>query len=155
MLNKIQREILRFLQADLPLKSSPYAALARRLDVNERRIVKEIRALKKAGYIRRLGGLLNHHKIGLKQNCMCVWRAAPAAVNRIAKIAVKQPQISHCYLRKTDKNWPYNFYTMIHGRSKTECAEVVKRISGKSGVEEYKMLFTQKQFKKKSPKYEI
>jgi len=155
MLSKIQKEILRFLQGNVPLRQRPYRRLALRLEVNEQRIVEEIKKLKKNGYIRRMGGILGHRKIGLKENCMCVWKVPEKKINKTAKIAAAYPNISHCVLRKTVKWWPYNLYTMIHGRTKTQCRRTITELSEKSGIREYKMLFTRRQYKKVSPRYEV
>jgi len=155
MLTKVQKKIIQFLQGNLPLESAPYLKLAKALKVDEDRIIKEIKILKKAGYIRRLTAVLDHHKVGLRANCMCVWAVPAGIIKQIAKIAKSQSQISHCYLRQRKKNWPYNFYTMIHGRSKTECLKVIKHIEAKTGINNYQMLFTQKQLKKVSPQYKI
>jgi len=155
MLTKVQKKIIQFLQGNLPLESAPYLKLAKALNVNEDQIIKEIRTLKKAGYIRRLAAVLDHYKIGLRSNCMCVWQVPAGNIKQIAKIAKSQSQISHCYLRQREKNWPYNFYTMIHGRSKAECLKIIKHIEAKTGISNYQMLFTQKQLKKVSPRYKI
>jgi len=151
----LQKKIIRLLQADLPLTNSPYAKIARTNGVTEDAIVKEITHLKKAGYLRRFGAILNHHGVGLKVNCMCVWKVPTAKIEKIGKVSSRQPQISHCYQRKALKDWPYNFYTMIHAGSKKECSQVIENIITKSGVNDYRMLFTKKQFKKTSPKYMV
>lgn len=155
MLTKEQKKILQFLQKDLPLENSPYLRLAKQLGVDEERIIDEIKKLKKANYISRFGAILDHYRIGLTQNCMCVFNVTKKNLNRLAEKAVRQPQISHCYLRKTSKNWPYNFFTMIHGKKKADCLKVVKELVSRSGVSDYKTFFTLKQFKKTSPEYKI
>ncbi len=155
VLTEIQKIILRFLQTDILLDSHPYRDIARSLHLSEDRIILEIKRLKKEGCIRRLGAILNHKKIGFKQNCICVWKVPYTLIKKIAGIARRQEEISHCYLRKTAKNWPYNFYTMIHGRTKQECRSIIESIAAKSGVSDYRMLFTLKEFKKTSPKYKM
>ncbi|MBU4304133.1 MAG: Lrp/AsnC family transcriptional regulator [Candidatus Omnitrophica bacterium] len=156
MLTKTDKEILRFLQADLPLESRPYADLAHRLNCTEKEIAGCIMRLKENGYIRRMGAILDHYKIGLTANCMCVWNVPPAGVALISRLTVKQPGISHCYVRRrVSGKWPYNFYTMIHGRSRKECMKVIKQIARQSGIADYKILFTLKQLKKISPSYKV
>lgn len=155
MLTEIEKQILNFLQKGLPLKTFPYKSLAVRLDISEEKLLEKIKQLKRKGYIRRFGAVLNHHKVGLTANCMCVWKVPDKRVLKIAKIAKTEPMVSHCYLRKSMPCWPYNFYTMIHGKTKTECISLIKNISKKSGVNEFQMLFTKKQFKKTSPVYKV
>ncbi len=154
MLTKSQKNILEFLQGDLPLCENPYGGLAAEIGITEKELEKDIARLKKQGYIRRMGAFLDHRNIGLRANCMCVWKVPPAKLSRISALAAQQARISHCYLRKTAPGWDYNFYTMIHCRTKAECRSLVKKISRVSEVNDYKMLFTLKQFKKTSPRYD-
>ena len=154
-MNKTQKEIIKFLQGDLPLQSNPYSELAEKLKISEDEIICQIKILKKDGYIRRFGAILSHHKIGLKSNCMCVWQVSGSKINKIALVAQSRPEISHCYTRKIFSDWPYNFYTMIHGKTKADCQKVVDELAKSVKANDYKMLFTKKQFKKTSPNYKI
>jgi len=154
-LSSRQKAILDFLQQDLAVSSSPFLALKRKLRINEDEIVNELVNLKRAGYIRRYGAILNHRKVGLKENCMCVWKVSSHVIKEMVRITTDCPQISHCYLRKTTREWPYNFYTMIHGRSKAECLNIIERIAKASQVSDYQPLFTIKEFKKISPRYKF
>jgi DNA-binding Lrp family transcriptional regulator len=154
-LTRLQKNILRFVQADIPCVPRPYAELAKDNSVDETEIAAQIKVLKKAGYIRRFGAILSHKKVGLKANCMCVWKVPKDKIEIISKAALAMPQISHCYLRKTLKNWPYNFYTMIHGKTKKQCRQIIEALAGKSKVKDFRMLFTKKQFKKTSPRYNV
>lgn len=149
------RKILEFLQEDLPLESSPYRSLSLRTGASEDEIVRQIKVLNKRKIIRRFGAILNHHKIGFKANCMCVWQVPKAKITRAARLARAEKFITHCYLRNTQKRWPYNFYTMVHGRNRAECEKIIKSISKFSGIKNYQMLFTLKEFKKVSPKYTV
>ena len=155
MLTREQKAIIGFLQGDIPVTPRPYAGLAEKLGISEAQVIKNIRTLKKEGYVRRFGAILDHHRIGLTSNCMCVWKVPAGKIETIAEVSKKQKQVSHCYLRKTVPGWDYNFYTMIHGASSQECFSVVEKISRRTKVADYKMLFTLKQLKKTSPKYSV
>ena len=155
MLNTIEKKILNFIQGDLPLRSDPYSKLAANLGIDEKEIVKIISSFKKRGYVRRFGAILTHRKIGLKTNCMCVWNIPAEKVEKIGNVCSRELSISHCYLRQSKQKWPYNFYTMIHARTKTECLKIIKKIANKCKVDDYKMLFTLKKFKKTSSFYSV
>ena len=155
MLNALEKKILNFIQGDLPLRSDPYSKLAADLGIDEGKIVKTISSLEKRGYVRRFGAILTHHKVGLKTNCMCVWKIPPEKVEKIGGVCSREPSISHCYLRQSKQKWSYNFYTMIHARTKTECLKIIRKIANKCAVKEYELLFTLKQFKKISPLYRV
>lgn len=153
MLTRNEKKILNFLQKGLPVKSYPYKEFAGRINISEEKLIAKIKKLKRKKYIRRFGAVLNHHKVGLTANCMCVWSVPDKKVLKIAEIAKTEAMISHCYLRKSMPRWPYNFYTMIHGKTKSDCISLIKKIAKKTKVNEFCMLFTEKQFKKTSSLY--
>ena len=41
--------------------------------------------------------------------------------------------MSHCYLRATGEDWPYNVYTMIHGNTPASVADTVAAIVAAAG----------------------
>ena len=153
MLTIREKKILLFAQRDLALERRPFAGIASELAITEQQVVATLARLKKRGYIRRFGAVLRHHAVGLKANCMCVWNVPASKIKTIAAAAVRDPRISHCYERTRPRQWPYNFYTMIHARTRAECRRVVETLARGSGVNDYAMLFTKKQFKKTSPQY--
>jgi DNA-binding Lrp family transcriptional regulator len=51
------------------------------------------------------------------------------------------------------KSWPYNLYTMIHGDDREQCKGIAERMSRKSGIDSYVLLFSEKEFKKTSMEY--
>jgi hypothetical protein len=56
--------------------------------------------------------------------------------------------VTHCYFRHTYPSWPYNMYTMLHARSDRECRRLIRQLAEVSGVRDYKVLDTIKEFKK-------
>ncbi len=155
MLSAKEKQILNFIQGDLPLKSSPYSSLAKKLNIEEKKVVEIIALLKERGYIRRFGALLSHDLVGLRANCMCVWNIPEERIEEVGKTCSKEKAISHCYLRASKPDWPYNFYTMVHAKTKSECKKIITEISKKCEVDGFKMLFTLKKFKKTSPTYRV
>ena len=152
-MNPRQRKILEFVQHDLGLDERPYLALARGLGISEAQVVRQIRLWQRQGVIRRFGAILDQRKLGLTSNCMCAWQVPRARLGAIGRRCQREPHISHCYARRPAKGWPYNFYTMLHCRSRSACLAFIKRISQECGIEDYRPLFTLRQFKKTSPKY--
>jgi hypothetical protein len=61
--------------------------------------------------------------------------------------------VSHCYQRPRFAGFPYNLYTMIHGRSREECESAAGTISEQTGIADYALLYTTEEFKKTSPEY--
>ena len=136
MLSAVEKKILNFVQGDLPLNSAPYAKLAEKLKITEDRIVRIIASLKAKGYIRRFGAFLKHNQVGLKANCMCAWNVPKDTIEKIGRICAKEQSISHCYERKSKTNWPYNFYTMVHAKTKAECRSLINSIAKRCKVDD-------------------
>jgi hypothetical protein len=62
-------------------------------------------------------------------------------------------EVTHCYLRETAEEWPFNVYTMIHEKTEEGLLKVVEEISKKTGVSEFSVLYTIEELKKTSPDY--
>ena len=153
MIDGLHKEIIRHLQGDLPLTATPFAAVARKIGIDEGELLKRIRELKEQGVLRRFGATLRHWQAGLKANAMVAWRVPKDQVEEVGPLMASVREVSHCYERKPNSKWKYNLFTMVHGKSKQHCREVVGRISEMTGMNDYILLFTRKEFKKTSPEY--
>lgn len=84
---------------------------------------------------------------------MVVWRVPEEKVENAAKKVVSYSAVSHCYERKTRPGWPYNLYAMLHGKTREQCERLAAEITRTIASEEYRLLFTVREFKKVSPEY--
>ena len=48
--------------------------------------------------------------------------------------------VSHCYRRNPTNQWPYNLYTMIHGKDEASCRAIAQDISKEMAIETYIIL---------------
>ncbi len=153
MLTSQEKEIVSRLQGDLPLSPTPYADLAEELGIEEGELLNKIKEFKEKGILRRVGTILRHHRIGFTANGMCAWEVPLQKTEEIGKIMATFSQASHVYQRPTYPDWPYSLFTMLHGRSKEECEEVAREISEKTGIKDYILLYSTREFKKTSMNY--
>ena len=84
---------------------------------------------------------------------MVAWQIEPERIGEIGQIFAGLKEVSHAYERYTCENWPYNLYTMVHGKSAEDVQQIVRRMSEASGVSNYRILVTEKELKKVSPTY--
>jgi len=56
--------------------------------------------------------------------------------------------VSHCYLRPVYDDWPYNLYTIVHGRSVDECESIINDLAIDTGIDEKRALYPTKEYKK-------
>ena len=152
-LTDLDREILKRVQDNLPDTATPYADIAAAVGTTEEHVVGLLSRMVDTGEIRRFGATLKHQKAGYGANVMVAWFVAEEDVDRVGAIMAKRPEISHCYHRVTCLDWPYNLYTMIHGRSPEDCQAVVAAVSAETGLDDYAMLFSLKELKKVSMRY--
>ena len=136
------------LNRPLGIIKKPFSPVAKRLGWSERKLLDKIEAYKREGLIRRLGLVLAHRNIGLKSNVLVAWNVPENKLKATALIFAKAEEVSHCYQRRTCAGWPYNIYTMVHGKNRTACLRSIKALSGKGGVKDYQALFTLKELKK-------
>ncbi|NLD35797.1 MAG: Lrp/AsnC family transcriptional regulator [Desulfatiglans sp.] len=153
MPDELDKKIISFLQKDIPVQPMPYKILADQLSVSEDEILNRIREMVAGGVIRRLGATLYHQQAGFKANAMVAWVIAEKEIDEIGHIMAGFKEVTHCYHRWPQRDWRYNLFTMIHGESREECHEIARKMSKRTGVKDYSLLFSEKEFKKTSMEY--
>ncbi|MBZ0253328.1 MAG: AsnC family transcriptional regulator [Candidatus Methylomirabilis sp.] len=147
------REIFRCIQDDMPLCERPYAEIGERVGLSEEEVIRRVRRAQDEGVIRRFGATLRHQKAGVSANGMAVYVVPPERVDELGPVMATFPEVSHCYQRPTFPGWPYTLFAMIHGPTEDMCREVARRIAEKTGIEDYRILFSTREFKKTSMEY--
>lgn len=148
-----EKTIIEYLQADLPLTSHPYAALAGQLGWTEQEVLIKIEQMIDQGIIRRLGAILRHQRAGFAVNAMVAWRINEETADSIGGIFASFTEVSHCYVRAVPENFGYNLFTMVHARSKEEMEEIVNKMSSLSGLKDFQVIRSIKELKKISMSY--
>jgi len=153
MIDEVDKKVIQLIQGDLPLDLRPFAVLADKAGISEEEFVERVASLKKRGIIRRFGATLRHQEAGFRSNAMVAWIVPKERIEEVGKAMSKFRAVTHCYERKTYTKWPYNLYTMIHGDDREKCRELAKKLSRKAGIQDYILLFSEKEFKKTSMQY--
>jgi len=148
-----QRRVLAMVQGDLPDGPEPFAEIARQAGVSLDEVLELISGMKERGEIRRFGATLRHQKAGYGSNAMVAWYVDEEDMERIGQFMAARPEISHCYHRVNCMDWPYNLYTMVHAKSREECDRTVAELVRLTGLDEYDVLESRKEFKKTSMRY--
>jgi DNA-binding Lrp family transcriptional regulator len=152
-LSPTDKLVINELQQDMPLVQRPFDISSRRLGMDIDEFLTHCRSLKKRGIMRRFGASIKHHKVGFTANAMACWIAPPEVMEMAGKKAAALREVSHCYERKTGPLWPYNLFAMIHGHTREDCQVIADKISQETGLNEYILLFSVKEFKKARVKY--
>lgn len=139
---------IRVLQTDLPLTPEPFTIWADRLGCTVNALLQTARRLVEHRQMRRFAALLRHREAGFVHNCMAVWNVPDDRVGEVGQIMATFRAVTHCYLRPRYPDWPYNLFTMVHGRSRHECLALLEDMAGRAGIRDRCDLWSIREFKK-------
>ena len=153
LFTEAEERVLALVGENLPAGPEPYKAVAEQTGTTEQEVLDLVSRLKESGVIRRFGATLRHQKAGYGHNAMVAWRVDQDVSEEVGDYMAARPEISHCYRRRVYPQWPYNLYTMIHGRDPDECRRVVAEIIEATGQSDYAVLNSIRELKKTSMRY--
>jgi DNA-binding Lrp family transcriptional regulator len=152
-LSDLELSVIRVVQEDLPNVERPFAEQGARLGVDEQTVIDTIRSFKERKLMRRFAAVMNHRSAGFKANAMGVWAVPEDRLEEIGPRMASFAAVSHCYRRPTYDDWPYSVFTMVHGRSARDCEATIDAIRDETGVDEYCLLWSVKEYKKVRLRY--
>ncbi len=147
-MNEIDLKLLKTIQNGIPVVSEPFKQISIELGISEEDVLNRLDRLRKEGVIRRFGASIGHRVIGITANAMCTWNVPEEKVEEVGAIMAGFPEVTHCYERPRYPDWKYNLFTMIHAYSRDDCEKIAKEISLATGIKDYSILFSEKEFKK-------
>jgi DNA-binding Lrp family transcriptional regulator len=150
MIDQKDLDLLKIAQDGMHLTSRPYQVLGDVMGISEQEVIDRLQALQEEGIIRRFAATIGHRALGIVANAMIAWKAAPEDVERAGVLFASVDEVTHCYERAKAEDWPYNLYTMVHSKSRDDCLKIADQLSQKSGIREYKVLFSEFEYKKTS-----
>jgi DNA-binding Lrp family transcriptional regulator len=148
-----QIETIKELQEDLPLEPRPFLGAADKLGISEEELLERGRDFIRTGAMRRFGAVLHHREAGFAANAMAVWAAPPERIDEAGAKMATFRAVSHCCQRPTYDDWPYGLFAMIHGRTREECQRIAEGISRQTGLSDYALIFSTKEYKKERVRY--
>ncbi len=152
-LTPLHYKVIKLAQNDIPIVKEPFKDIVKQLDISYNKFFDILNELKDAGVMRRFAGILNHRKAGFNANAMVVWDIDESKGMEIGKKAAEFSAVSHCYLRPKYQNWPYNLFTMIHGKTSEETNAIIKEIASEIEHFSRRPLYSVREFKKVRIKY--
>lgn len=156
LFDAIDLALLQAIEDGLPLASRPYAELGERLGLSEGEVLARFWLLQARGVIKRFGVVVRHHELGYRANAMVVWDVPDAQVSELGRRLGAFPFVTLCYRRpRRPPAWPYNLFTMIHGRDREQVLERVAELVAQCGLEQipHRVLFSRRRFKQRGARY--
>jgi DNA-binding Lrp family transcriptional regulator len=147
--DEFDRAVIRATQGDLPVCPRPYAPAATTLGISEEQLLEHMEGMIERRLLRRVAAILFHRRAGFSANGMGVWQVPAGRVAEIGPRMAAFRGISHCYERPTYADWPFQIFTMAHGRSKAECDAILDAIECDVGcIQQRATLYSSTEFKK-------
>jgi DNA-binding Lrp family transcriptional regulator len=147
--DELDQAVIRATQGDLPIVSEPYADAAREVGMSVDALVEHLNGMVERRLLRRVAAILFHRRAGFSANGMGVWKVPEDRVFEAGAKMAAFRGISHCYERPTYADWPYQLFTMAHGRSKEECDAILDAVATEVGcIEQRATLYSSTEFKK-------
>ena len=147
------KKFIRELQKDLEIVDKPFLNATQKLGLTEEQIFEKLRYYENIGVMRRFAAILRHRDVGFTANGMIVWEVPDERITEVGEKLGAFPQVSHCYQRPVYKDWPYSVFSMIHCKSVDEAKNMAKEIQKEIQVDDYKILFSAREFKKTRVEY--
>jgi len=152
-LTALHHRVIALSQNDIPIVSEPFKEIVEELGLTYDEFFAILNELKDAGVMRRFAGILNHRKAGFNANAMVVWDVDEERGEEIGKKAAEFSAVSHCYLRPKFPNWPYNLFTMVHGKTTEETNGIIREMANEIEHFSRRPLYSTREFKKVRIKY--
>ena len=147
------QKLIGVMQQDLEQVPRPFDAWAAELNITVDQLFADMARLTESKLLRRFSAVMHHRDAGYISNAMAVWNVPEERINEVGPQMASYSAVSHCYQRPTYPDWPYSVFTMVHGRKKGDCMEVVNAIETETGITDRALLFSTKEFKKVRVQY--
>ena len=153
-LNEKQVLILSKLQCGLDVVAKPFDFLHSK-DLKAEDVIRIVTELIDKGVIRRIAAVVDHRKLGFVANVLFVCEVPQNKIVRAGKALARLPIVSHCYQRKTVKDWPCNLFAMMHNRSMEQIQQAINKFIEAEKIDSFQLLPTVAELKKQPVKYRL
>ncbi len=124
----VDRSLLNDWQRDLPLVPRPFAAMARRLGIDEEEVISRLEILREQGSITRVGATCAPNTVSA--STLAAISVPDERVEDVADIINRQPGINHSYLREDD----WNLWFVATGPDRVHVNAALARIERETGL---------------------
>lgn len=140
----------------LPISARPFAEIGAACGLDEAEVIARIKAMLAAGVIKRMGVIVHHRALGYRANAMVVWDIPDDEVDVAGTRLGACPGVTLCYRRpRCLPAWPYNLFTMIHGRDRHAVETLIADIAARTALSTCRreVLFSLRHFKQCGARY--
>ena len=155
-LSALDRKLLLEIQDGFPLSATPYREIAAAVGAPVEDVLAAIEGLRADGCIKRIGCVVNHIVTGFDANCMVVWDVPDTDLDAWGELVGELPYVTLCYHRprRPEQGWPYNLFTMIHGRDPDAVDEKIDELAAEYLPVDHERLYSTETLKQTGARYD-
>ena len=153
VVTEAEKKLIRILQRDLPILDNPFDQWAAEAGISVDKLLEAAEQFRARGMMRRFSAVLRHRELGFDANAMGVWVVPAEKQEAFGATAAGFQEVSHCYLRPSYPDWPYNIFTMIHTEDRAASKQVLTDIASATGIDNYTALYSTHEYKKVRVQY--
>ena len=152
----LDADLLLAIQDGFPLSLTPYRDVADEIGADVEEVLAAVERLLADGCIKRVGCIVNHVVTGFDANCMVVWDVPDDELDERGVDVGTLPYVTLCYHRprRPDQEWPYNLFTMIHGREGDAVDEKIDELAAEYLPFDHERLYSEATLKQTGARYE-
>jgi len=155
-LSQLEADLLLAIQGGFPLSLTPYQDVADTIKADVSDVLAAIERLLETGCIKRIGCVVNHVVTGFQNNCMVVWDVPDDKLDEWGQQVGSLPYVTLCYHRprRPDQGWPYNLFTMVHGREAEAVDAKIDELAADYLPVDHERLYSTETLKQTGAQYE-
>jgi DNA-binding Lrp family transcriptional regulator len=155
-LTPLEAALLVEIQDGFPLSNTPYRDVAEAVDAPVGEVIAAVERLLDDGCIKRIGCVVNHIVTGFDANCMVVWDVPDEQLDDHGTAVGSLPYVTLCYHRprRPEQDWPYNLFTMIHGREPDAVDEKIDELAADHLPFTHERLYSTETLKQTGARYD-
>jgi DNA-binding Lrp family transcriptional regulator len=127
-MDDIDRALVNGLQGGFPLCPRPYAAVAKRFDLQEDELLRRIEKLLSDGTLTRFGPMFDAERLGGAFS-LCAMSVPAADFERVAALVNAHPEVAHNY----EREHRFNMWFVLATVSRAEIDRVIAAIEAETG----------------------
>ncbi len=118
----LEQHLLNDFQRDMSLSATPYADMAKQLNVSEEEVLQSIKSLQDRGVISRVGPVFRPNKIGV--STLAAMSVSEQDLECVARVVSAFPEVNHNYEREHE----YNLWFVVTASSEEHLDIVLHEI---------------------------
>ncbi len=145
-MDTIDHQILNRIQQHFPVSARPYEELGQQVGISEEEAHLRVSRLRKAGIIRRLGGVFDSRKLGYV-GTLCAVSVPDEMVDQAASLINPLPGVTHHYLRDHRLNLWFTLISPSRQHQEATLQHLEKQLMDQASAGPLLNLPSQKTFK--------